>query len=186
MSLKAKLVSAIAAFCLVLALMIVGIFAATQATINMSGSISFTTDSIYADIAYTVTGNSTTIKGESDTIDSDYTSPTTWDGINLTFDSDHTSIQVVITIENRSADNAINVSATTLPGASLAGGGITTTSQYRIGSGSNTNLTTSTQNLSIDGGETMTITLTFTLANQNDSYTANWDADFNLTSAVGA
>ena len=184
MSLKAKLVSAIAAFCLVLALMIVGIFAANSATINMGGSISFTTDSIYAKVAYTVTGNPGTITGKDVTIDEDYTGPTEWNGINLTFDSTHTEIEVVITIQNLSATNAIDVSAETLPGASLSSGHITTTSQYKIGSGANTNLTTSTQDLTIEGGETMTITITFNLVDQNDSYTANWEADFNLTSSA--
>ena len=56
MSLKAKLVSSVAAFCLVLALLVVGILAVPSATINMGGSISFQATDVNATVNITVTG----------------------------------------------------------------------------------------------------------------------------------
>ena len=56
MRLKAKLISTISAFVLILTIVIVGVWAATQANIAMGGTINFQATNVYAKISATITG----------------------------------------------------------------------------------------------------------------------------------
>jgi len=56
MSLKAKLVSTIAAFCMVICLLSVGIWAASSGTVNIGGTVSFEVTDVNVLIEGTVTG----------------------------------------------------------------------------------------------------------------------------------
>lgn len=50
MSLKTKLISSISAFVLVLALLVVGVFALPQETFTLGGTINFQAKNVYAEI----------------------------------------------------------------------------------------------------------------------------------------
>ncbi len=56
MSLKTKLISSISAFVLVLALLVVGVFALPQANVPLRGTINFQATSVYAEITGTISG----------------------------------------------------------------------------------------------------------------------------------
>ena len=56
MSLKTKLISSISAFVLVLALLVVGVFALPQANVPLGGTINFQATSVYAEITGTISG----------------------------------------------------------------------------------------------------------------------------------
>ena len=61
MSLKTKLVSTISAICMVLALLTVGVWAVSTASVTLGGSVSFTADNIHARVTGSVTGTQETI-----------------------------------------------------------------------------------------------------------------------------
>lgn len=69
MSLKVKLISTIAAVCMVICLLSVGIWAASVGTVNVGGTVSFVAEDVDVTITATVTGSKTT--GQTRTI--------TWD-----------------------------------------------------------------------------------------------------------
>ena len=56
MSLKAKLVSVISAFVLILTVAIVSVWAVSQANVTMGGTVGFKADNVYAQISATITG----------------------------------------------------------------------------------------------------------------------------------
>ena len=120
MKLKAKLVSTIAAFCLVLCLTIVGVWAATSATVTMGGNISFKATDVNAEVSG---GNFTGVSGaptlttlvfdgnETASDASDVTGIDTWTGWNLTF-SGKTDATFKITVKNTNAERALNATLT--------------------------------------------------------------------------
>ena len=77
MSLKAKLVSTIAAVCMVICLLSVGIFAATTGTVNVGGTVSFSA----TNVDVTITGS---ISGAKDNTWADGATGVTWDAKNTT------------------------------------------------------------------------------------------------------
>ncbi len=61
MKLKAKLLSTIAAACMVICLLAVGVWAVSAGTINITGSVSFNTDNVYVSILGQVEGTATAV-----------------------------------------------------------------------------------------------------------------------------
>lgn len=119
MSLKAKLVTSISAFALVLALLIVGVFAVQTATINMGGSISFKATDVNATVTINVegtTGSTDTDDDKTFTFNADTKEATAgWTGKNWTFDDTRT-ITVTVTVHN--ADTVRSLTSTfTAPAA---------------------------------------------------------------------
>ncbi len=118
MTLKAKLFSTIAAFCLVAVLMVVGVFAASSVKVNMNGQISFTANDVNATINGAVTGISGThtfnpivFTGSEVGDEATPYEPTeaTWTNLNWSF-ADKTSgkttgIVFTITVTNTNKDN---------------------------------------------------------------------------------
>lgn len=120
MTLKAKLFSTIAAFCLVAVLMIVGVFAASSVSVNMSGQISFSATDVKATIngvvanAYkqgtkedaekpaTITFDGSEVDEETDT--------KTWENLNWDYKDSHKDITFTITIQNDSTQRAFDSS----------------------------------------------------------------------------
>ena len=112
MSLKAKLVSSVAAFCLVLALLVVGILAVPSATINMGGSISFTATDVNATVTITVTGTETPVEQVTYTYDAEQGKATeNWTSNNWVFDADR-EIVVTITVTNKDTVRQLDVAWT--------------------------------------------------------------------------
>ena len=100
MSLKTKLISSISAFVLVLALLVVGVFALPQANVPLRGTINFQATSVYAEITGTISGQ----EGGQETLPklefSNGQTPDTsgWANGDLVFDPNASPIQIQIAI----------------------------------------------------------------------------------------
>lgn len=173
MSLKAKLVTSISAFALVLALLIVGVFAVNQATINMGGSISFKATDVNATVVINVEG--TAANDESDdktfTFNADTDEATAdWTGKNWTFDDTRT-ITVTVTVTNKDTVRSLTSTFTAPEDGDLG-----------------TNLSCSTQTQgekTVVAGGTVTYTMTFTVTDENASVSAAaWTAKLVLANVA--
>ncbi len=182
MSLKAKLISTISAMCLVIALVSVGVWAASTATVNLSGTLTFSATDVYCDVSGTFAGMKDTAPSL-DTLKWDSKStaantPTsgnvsTWAGNALNFQDDGTAITLTITIKNNSSERAITVSltdtatATTGLGKAITYGG----SAYTSGA---------SQTIAKSG--TATFVITFSLSDANlDTTVTNAPYAYTLT-----
>ena len=174
MSLKAKLVSSVAAFCLVLALLVVGILAVPQATINMGGSISFTATDVNATVKITVTGTETPVDAVTYTYNAGQGKETEdWKSNNWVFD-DSREIVVTITVTNNDTVRQLDV-AWTQP-TDMAAQNVTVVSSGEA--------STTLDNSKTGAGSTNVATykMTFTPANENLAVTnAAWTAKLVLT-----
>ena len=179
MTTKAKLVSTIAAFCLVLALLIVGVLAVPSATINMGGQISFEATDVNATVAINVEGTA-----ENDTSDDktftfnaeEGQATEDWTGKNWVFDETRT-IKVTITVTNLDSVRSLNVTFTPP----------TTASNLKVVASSSDSKTVSDmKTLTPTTGNEMTYTVTFTPENENLAVNAaSWTAKLVLANVEG-
>ena len=115
MSLKARLVTVIMAFFLVLGLLITGVFAAKKATFNVGGTISFEATNVYCQVTGSYVGGAVnptpqTLLWNSNISDSPSEEALdTWNGSELAFDEDGNLITFTITIENLSEELSLDV-----------------------------------------------------------------------------
>ena len=114
MSLKAKLVSVISAFALVLGMLIMGVLAVSQVNVNMGGNISFTADEVYAHVTGNVTGATVPPSALDVTYSATQTTgnDTVWEELNLNFDTSATPVVFSITVENLSTERTLTVTLT--------------------------------------------------------------------------
>lgn len=180
MSLKAKLVSSVAAFCLVLALLVVGILAVPSATINMGGSITFDAQDVVATVTVTSTGAKTNLNltGESAIkFDSTTTEATVdRDALNLVFASKTENIVITVTI---TIDSEEDMTVTpTLP--SVAGEGVEIATNEKNGAGSAAPATTAVKTVATDDSIVYTITISMAEGAANNNINATWKAAFVL------
>ena len=112
MSLKAKLVSVISAFVLILTVAIVSVWAVSQANVTMGGTVGFKADNVYAKISAEITGMEpnptlpTLIFSEGDDA-SRAEDIEKWADLSLVFANSNTPIQLEITVENLSGERAL-------------------------------------------------------------------------------
>ena len=112
MSLKAKLVSVISAFVLILTIVIVSVWAVSQANVTMGGTVGFKADNVYAKISAKITGMDekptlpTLIFSEGDDA-SPVEDIEEWANLSLIFANSNTPIQLEITVENLSGERAL-------------------------------------------------------------------------------
>ena len=115
MSLKAKLISTISAFVLILTIVIVAVWAASTANVSLGGTVNFQATNVYAKVTGTVTG-----------MDSNPTLPTLifsegedaseepdiekWNNLDLVFNTAGTPIEIEVTVENLSDERSLGVS----------------------------------------------------------------------------
>ena len=110
MSLRAKLATTIAALCMVICLLTVGVWAASTAKVNVSGTVSFTA----TDINATITGSTTGAKENKTNVPiATYTGSET-DGVespwavgDLVFENKASVIKVTITVTNTNVERDI-------------------------------------------------------------------------------
>ena len=170
MTLKMKLTALIASFTLVIGLMLMGIMAVNQATVNMGGSINFTATDVYA----RVTGKIENAQGEyadkelpplEFSAENGTPDQSEWSGLNLLFDDDATPIVITVTVENLAKDRKLTASLTDNTAINenlvkdLKQDGVTYTS------GTTKDLDASTG----DGTSTTTYVVTFSIADRNKS-----------------
>ena len=111
MSLKAKLVSVISAFVLILTVAIVSVWAVSQANVTMGGTVGFKADNVYAKVSATVSGmdSNPTLptlifsEGEDASPETDIEK---WNNLNLVFNTSGTPIEIEVTVENLSGERA--------------------------------------------------------------------------------
>lgn len=183
MSLKAKLVSSVAAFMLVIALLVVGVLAASQVTVNMGGSISFTATDVHAKVEITVAGTADETQPSKTYIFS-YNSEeevtteelvtgdsATWDANSWTFGAGR---QITVTVKITNLDNKREIDVTFVAPEDQ-------TSDKALG----TNLscaTTGEDSKTIGVSGVYTYTMVFTITDENTAVNgANWDATLTLT-----
>ena len=187
MTTKAKLVSTIAAFCLVLALMVVGVLAASSATVDLGGSISFTASDVVATVSVSTSGaaEDATVNGTGAYTKSftsaDATAEWTKNDINLTFASKDAPIVITITVTNDSDERALTLTAGTLP--SVTGDNISATVQYDLNDAGAKNLTT--EAVTVPATQSVDIIMTISITDANASVTgSSWTADFTLANVA--
>lgn len=108
MKLKAKLISTIAAFAMVLCLTIVGVWAAATVTVSVTGTVSYTATDVNALVEGSITGiteaGSKTYSHEfnaSSTADTD-----TWDLSNITFVKNQ-KVVITLKVTNKSTERSL-------------------------------------------------------------------------------
>lgn len=185
MSLKVKLVSVIVAFVIIVSLLVVGVYAATNVTLNIGGNVSFTATSVNALISGSVVGtasNPTTplefddISLSADTTDGAVTMPPSWQNVDLTYGDNGSPITITITIENRSPDRGIDVTLTD-------SSSISNVTIIRECDSSPINVS---HNKDIGGGETVTYTFELTLNSRNNPANGTFSLSFNLVNDPSA
>ena len=170
MTLKAKLVSTIAAFALVLALLVVGVLAANSASINMSGSLSFTATDVNATVDISVAGNT----AAGDVGDGTYTfnsatesgdENVTLNGLAWTFASKTSTITLTIVVTNN--DETRSLTSTLTPTlTALAAANVTANASITDGEG------TVGQAQTLAAGESATYSVTFKITDADKSVSA--------------
>ena len=174
MKLKAKLVTTCAAFCLILCLTIVGVWAVATASIPMGGSVGFTASDVDATISGSFSGisgtqNLTTLKLDATTTDvTDVAGYETWQGWTLNFADKSQDIVLTITVTNNSTERAIDATFTNNSSSlknitiSLAGGNADGSGEY-----SGTKVT-----IPAGQGQSVTFKVTIHVENKNNSASA--------------
>jgi len=146
MSLRAKLVTTIAALCMVICLLSVGVWAASQGTVGLNGTVSFQLKDVQVDVAGAIKGatgeenkgsaDEATIVTEGANADvaivswdadseasaGDNTTAlsTTWEIGALNFADKNSEIVIVVKVKNNNPDNAVNATfAPTVGGQAL-------------------------------------------------------------------
>ena len=117
MSLKAKLISSISAFVLVLTILIVSVWAVSQTQIPIGGTVNFKATNVHAEVSGTVTGmeDNPTLptlifsEGEDASSEEDL-SP--WKNLNLLFTELGEPIKITVTVKNLSDERSLGVSVT--------------------------------------------------------------------------
>lgn len=102
MKLKAKLISTIAAFAMVLCLTIVGVWAAATVTVNVTGTVSYIAKDVNASVQGSITGIAETGKTYDETFNDDTTDEQAndaWALENITFVK-HTDVVITLKVTN--------------------------------------------------------------------------------------
>ena len=175
MSLKAKLISTISAFVLILTIVIVGVWAATQANVSLGGTINFQATNVYAKVSATVSGMDenptlpTLIFSEGEDA-SQETVIEQWNNLNLVFNTAGTPIEIEVTVENLSDERSLGVSIQNQI-ASIENIDISITSEGEASTSATLSPSTGS------GTSTVTFLVTVSLQNPNVSVT---DAIYNI------
>ena len=167
MKLKAKLISTIAAFAMVLCLTIVGVWAAATVTVNVTGNVSFSPTDVYAKVTGSITGITESGKVYEKTFNADTPDEQandTWALENITFVKHQ---DVVITLEVENLDSTRSFKATLT----------------NNGSGTNTTATVETETVTIAVHEKKSLTFRIHVEDWNQAAGYNINLLLTLTKA---
>lgn len=167
MSFKIKLVSCLSAFIIVVSVMLVAVFAATNVTLNIGGNVSFTATATQATISQGVVSNGTLADSANkmheiviDAENDGATAITTWSGLELTFNENGQDMTITFGITNNHTERDLQVSiSNTITSSDNATMAITSTSDDPITGIIIPANTTGTAN-------SETITVTFSVTNK--------------------
>ncbi len=145
MKLKAKLISTIAAFAMVLCLTIVGVWAAATVTVNVTGTVSYTATDVDATVTGSITGINESGKEFSKTFNAASTEDSgTWDLSGITFVKNQ-DVVITLNVKNNSTERALTATIENKGGAAgtntTAALGETTTATVNVGDQDGVNFT---------------------------------------------
>lgn len=170
MKLKAKLISTIAAFAMVLCLTIVGVWAAATVTVDVTGTVSYTATDVDATVTGAITGINETDKGFSKTFNAASTENSgAWDLSGITFVKNQVVV-ITLTVTNNSTERPLQVTIDNRGGAA----------------GTNTTATLEEPETSIiaaKGNATFTLTIKVGDWNKSASYGINLSLTLNNQAA---
>ena len=192
MSLKAKLISTIAAFCLVISLLFVGVFAANNVSIQMGGQVTFTATDVYGDVTITYSGAANSQLRLYAEFDADTPEgPVTWtegdpDEQNLEFTQGE-PITVTITIHNAAIDRSMWVLFENLPSITSAEfSSILSVSTPHYGVNGTENILFANTPFSIPANTTYQVKFDLQLSSYNQTISgedATWTCNFALSNS---
>lgn len=167
MSFKIKLVSCLSAFIIVVSVMLVAVFAATNVTLNIGGNVSFTATATQATISQGAVSNGTLADSANkmheiviDAENDGATAIATWSGLELTFNENGQDMTITFGITNNHTERDLQVSiSNTITSSDNATMAITSTSDDPITGIIIPANTTGTAN-------SETITVTFSVTNK--------------------
>lgn len=166
MKLKAKLISTIAAFAMVLCLTIVGVWAAATVTVSVTGTVSYTATDVDATVTGTITGITETGKSFTKTFNAASTENSgAWDLSNITFVKNQ-DVVITLTVKNNSTERPLQ--------ATLANNGEATGTNTTAALGETTTST-------IAAGGDKTASFTFTIKVTDWNKTASYGINLMLT-----
>lgn len=164
MKLKAKLISTIAAFAMVLCLTIVGVWAAASVTVNVTGNVTYTAE----DVDATVTGTITGVVGAAEktySVTFNATEPKsadTWALGDIVFEKGQ-PVVITLSVHNNSTERALE--------ATIANNGATT--------GTNTTAELGTTTATVAAGADASFTFTIRVGDWNKA--AAYEINLGLT-----
>lgn len=185
MSFKTKMFSIATSVVLALAMLIIGVWAVQQGTVQMGGSISFNATDVYARVSGSITGTESTVEladlyfsAEDENSPSD-SAIRTWNNNSLVFAENSDTITINIEVENLAQNRVLNVSLedhTSVPSSinksiTLTNG---TTSSYT--GGTIVPMAGSTG----DGTSVISFAVSFTITDKNSSIDFAYDYILNL------
>lgn len=151
MKLKAKLISTIAAFAMVLCLTIVGVWAAATVSVSVTGTVSYTATDVDATVTGTITGITETGKDFSKSFNAGSTDNSgAWDLSGITFVKNQ-DVVITLTVKNNSTERPLE--------ATLANNGEDT--------GTNTTAALGTTTSTVAAGDTASFTFTIKVTDWN-------------------
>ena len=173
-----KLTASISAFVLIIGLMLMGVFAVNQATVNMGGSISFTATDVYAHVTGSIANDTSSPSNLDVTYSAEETTgdPTVWNDLSLAFDSQATPIEVTITVENLSQQNTLRVNLNDTLSSTIGN----LEKVVKNDGGDYTNQTDITLQPNGQENDSTTFTITMSVLDKNTSLTADFDYELNL------
>lgn len=165
MKLKAKLISTIAAFAMVLCLTIVGVWAAATVTVSVTGTVSYTATDVDAEVTGTITGINES-KSFTKTFNAGSTDDSgAWDLSGITFVKNQ-DVVITLTVKNKSTERPLQ--------ATLANNGEATGTNTTAALGETTTST-------IAAGGDKTASFTFTIKVTDWDKTASYGINLMLT-----
>lgn len=114
MSIKMKIFSILSAIALVAGIVVFGVYALSQVSVNVGGSVNFKAENVYA----RVTGSIANAQSNPSAFDVTYSGngtigdDTIWDTLNLLFNDSATPIVITIAVENLSLENGLTLNLT--------------------------------------------------------------------------
>lgn len=160
MKLKAKLISTIAAFAMVLCLTIVGVWAAATVTVSVTGTVSYTATDVDATVTGIITGINETDKNFEKTFNAASTENSgVWNLSGITFVKNQ-DVVITLTVKNNSTERPLQ--------ATIANNGEATGTNTTAALGATTTYTVAT-----NSSESFTFTIKVTDWNKQASYGIN-------------
>ena len=179
---KIRLMTTIVAMCMVVLIMSMGIYAATQVTVGGTGTITFTKiDDVSANVtyAYGSTPEDTKVYTLADSESTLGDAVAIAEAQNITFDSQEDSYTITFKVEN-TFDGNYSINAA-LSQSLTSNEFITMSTSYKIDDGAETNVTEASKTISIEKDKTMTLTVVFDIVDSKYQELKETGVDLNYT-----